>query len=204
MDLGFLDNLVITDRRGFRAPLDKNPSGGLILRVYSNGNTYPSKELVEAFNLEYTNKDAEDQGNYFDIVDSNDWSPMANLPRIILVGVVSRNEGKGDIFRRTHYKEDGTPQMSVMQQGSPYYKLKEICDSLGYFDNDRHYIDLLVSIDHQIKASDNLYFLPKTISKGDKKGEPTYVRRENIQLFPLVPTPEMEVGVEKEKENETT
>lgn len=196
MDLGFLDNLVIIDSKGLLEPKSKVPEG-LTLRVFRNGAVYPSKQLVEEYDLDYKNKDEEDQGNYLDIVDSSEWEPLKKYPRIVLIGVVDRKEGKGDLFRKTVFDDDGKPINSVYNQGAVSKRLLELIGGMGLFDNEeRKYIDMSVVTDKQVTATDGIYYLPKKVMKGERKGEDTYVRRENIKLFPLVPAPGMEKTTE--------
>jgi len=67
-------------------PKETNPQG-LTIRIFANGKVCPSQEAIEHFNLEFKNKDQEEQGNGFDVFDSKDWTPTAEFPRMLLFGV---------------------------------------------------------------------------------------------------------------------
>lgn len=48
------------------------------------------------------------------------------------------------------------------------------------------YVDLKVMTENRMASPNNVYQLPKIVSSGKFKGEDTYERRENIDVFPLV------------------
>lgn len=193
MDLGFLKELKLTDTRGYRQPLSNNPEGGLKLRVFRNGSVYPSKELVDRFNLEYTEKGAADPGNGIDLVYTKEWEPMKTTTPLILCAFVCRDESKLDLFRQVRYLPANTegkalPMKSVMNQGLVCDELLAMCDKMGYFTDPKvKYVDLAIAMDYPVTTEDNIYYLPKTVSRGARKDEETYVRRENIILYPLIP-----------------
>src|SRR5690242_3099494 len=100
---------------------DRTPKNGASIRVYKNGSVYPSKEVVDRFNLEYSAKGSDTPGTGFDIVDTRKWPvfPTSNpitheaVPAVILIASVSKNAPKVDLFAQTTYNEDGTPYSSV-------------------------------------------------------------------------------------------
>ena len=59
-DFSFLNNVEVvtpekeTKVRTVVAKVDKYPTEGTVLRVWANGNIFPSQELVTKLNLEYS------------------------------------------------------------------------------------------------------------------------------------------------------
>lgn len=179
----FLDKLTLVDTGRQRTPKEKNPTG-LTLRILSNGEVYPSSQLVDHFKLEYEGK-GNDLHFGFDIVDSKEWNPTESLPRMIMLGVTKKSEAKVDLFASCRYNDSGMPRSSVMTQGTTSETLLNLVKSMGYLTEDQKYCDLEVVIEHPITTQDGIYNLPKTIERGGKKGEKTYARRDNITLYPI-------------------
>ncbi len=187
----FLKNLTLVDTGRQRMPKETNPKG-LTIRIYHTGQVYPSVELVEKFDLEYKPIDPADRdnspilGNGLDIVDSHEWEPMKEHPRMILMCVTPRKEPKVDLFARClHNPNDGKPKASVLTQGTVNAELLNLCRSMGYMTESQKYVDLEVVIDHPITPQEGIAFLPKKIEKGARKGEDSYERRENVVLYPM-------------------
>jgi len=194
-----LDNSPTTRRRFG----EKNPTNGAHLRVFSDGYIYPSQEFVDKYNLEYTNKDGA-VSNGIDFTPSNKWGayPEGN-PNVLFFSIVRKDQPKVDLFSSTNYNEDGTPKASVMDQGTPTAGLKLIellQETYGIEDlfANNSSIDLMIVEDAGINSPDNIYFLPKVITRGEKKGQWTSIRRENTTLYPVtiyteeIPLPEIE------------
>ena len=203
MDYSFLSNLTLVDTGRLRTPKEKNPTG-MTVRVYANGEVYPSQELVKKYNLEYVNKDSTEKANGIDVVDSSDWTPMASQPRMILFGITPKQEAKVDLFGSCKFNEDGTPKGSVMNQGPTSAELLELTRSLGFLNEDQKYVDLLLLEQYPINTKDGLSYIPKTVSRGPKKGEKTYERRENVVYYPCTSTEEFEKMNEKKVEVKET
>jgi hypothetical protein len=162
---------------------------GLTLRLYRNGEVYPSEELVKLGNLEYQPKDAEDMGNGLDIVDSTDWTPVANLPRTILISFTGRSNPKVDLFATTKYNELA-PKSSVLTQGIESEMLLTIARSMGWFgsgEREPKYVDLQVLTQYSVKTNDGIAYIPKIVARGERKGDKTYERRENQVFYPITP-----------------
>lgn len=168
----------------------KLPEGGLVLRVFANGKVYPSKDLVEAAEIEYTNKDAEIKGNGLDIFKSADWSGFpADAPeQFLFVSGIDRSQPKVDLFASCGYNEDGTPKTSVTEQGGGSFgktllamveDVFDICIPSGDF------ADLAIREDIVLESPNGLYYIPKLKSRGDDKGTITVQRRENIKIRPF-------------------
>ena len=192
----FLKSLNLVDPGRQRPTSEKNPIG-LRIRIFHNGKIYPSQQLVQKFDLEYKNKPTEGQegqegqeetynyGNGFDIVDSTKWRPLEDQMKMLLFSVVPKNQPKVDLFGSAIYNDDNTPKVSVMNQGTTSPSLLQFVKDIGWFTNDHSYCDLEVVIANPINTIDNIYYLPKTIEKGASAGQDTYVRRENITLYPV-------------------
>jgi hypothetical protein len=188
MDYSFLNGLTLVDTGRQRTPKTKTPEG-LTLRIFPNGEVYPSADLVNKFNLEYGNKDEQAQTNGIDVIDSSEWIPTAQFPRMIIFGFVPKTEAKIDLFGTCRYNEDGTPKSSVYVQGSTSPMLLELVRSMGYLTDDQKYCDLQVVTEYPITMKDGIATVPKVVERGANKGEKTYERRENITFYP-VNTPE--------------
>jgi hypothetical protein len=188
MSFNFLTNLVLEDTRNTKVQRKTLPQG-LTIRVYANGSVYPSQELIDKFNLEYPlKKDMEtNPGNGFDLIDSSEWTPTKNYPRVILLGLVPRSEPKVDLFSLARYDEEGKPKASVLTQGTVSANLLDMVRSLGYLTEGQRYCDLKLEVDKPITLKDGIAFVPKVVEKGDRKGEATYERREDIVIYHAVP-----------------
>lgn len=168
------------------------------LRVFSTGAVYPSAALVASQDLEYRNKGVEPTGNGFDVFKSADWALTAKLPQsFLIIGALPKNSGKVDLFDQVRYnadgnKEDGnngaTPMTSVLEQGSPTFGKQLIIwleEVYGVTPNAEGFIDLVIVQAHALKTANNVYNIPKLIARGEKAGELSYQRREDMTYFPL-------------------
>lgn len=201
MEFNFLKSLVITDKSRVRLPKETNPKLGLTLRVFKTGECYPSHDLVTKFNLEYKNRNSK-EGKGIDIVDSKQWTPLAEYPRMILFGFPGKTEPKIDLFGTCRYNEDSTPKSSVMTQGTKNERLVQLCTEMGWITGEQSYVDLEIVTEYPIKVENNVAFLPKTVDRGARKGEATYERRENIEIFPIQPTDMKQEMKQETKETE--
>lgn len=184
-DYSFLQTIRIVDNSNFRQPTSKNPVG-FTVRLMADGSVYPSKELVERFNLRYKNKNQEDQGNGIDVLDSLTWSPMKDFPRMLLFGVSSKTNAKLDLFSSTKYdKETNEPKGDVLTQGSKSEELLTLVNNFNWFPLDGKYLDLKVMVDNGFTPENGIANLPKKVAKGPNAGQDTYERRENITFYPV-------------------
>lgn len=186
MDYNFLTNLTLVDKGRVRIPKEKNPTG-LTVRVFATGEVYPSGDLVDKFYLEYPVKEGIKPNYGIDIIDSKQWTPLAEYPRMLLFGFTPKTEAKLDLFGTCRYNEDGTPKSSVMTQGTKNEELVNLCKSFGWLTEEQKYVDLKVITEHPVKVENDLAFIPKTVQRGEKKGEATYVRREGSKFYPVEP-----------------
>lgn len=179
----FLKNITFKENLGVKLNMDKNPTG-LKLRLFKNGRVYPSEELVTRFKLEY----GVEGGNAIDYFNTKEWGPYPkDAPEAVVIGFSPRTEAKLDLFGYTRKKKG--EEASIMQQGPEAVGLWElIVNTYKLTDIDNWpYIDLEVNMDIPIKTEDSIYLLPKKVSRGKNIGKLTYQRRENINLFLLLP-----------------
>lgn len=201
------NNIVVTERlverkAGGRVATPKNPTG-MKIRLFKDGSVYPSVDLVTKFDLEYREKDSLSAipTNGFDIVDSRSWTQYpADGENYVFITATPKSEAKVDLFGQVRYNEDGSPVNSVLDQGSKRpelitllrevyglnpYPINEDGDTHDALFSNNNYVDLTVHVDVALPVGTNVFYLPKEIAKGPKKGELDYVRRENNVFHPL-------------------
>lgn len=170
---------------------------GMCIRLMSDGAIYPSEELVKKFNLEYTSKD-NIEGCGLDVWCSWNWSFLKDFTtKCIFISPITRYNDKGkatpkiSLFGTCKYDDNDNPRTSVLTQGSKVfgeqYLQSWITEAYGTFvTDDCQYIDFeLVSTG--IKSEDGLYYIPKEKTNKDGEKKPTYERRENLDIYILVP-----------------
>lgn len=199
VNFDFLDSVELSEVSGKKSSTSagkfpQNPEGGNKLRIFPDGKVFPSKELVEAFELAFTPVTAAHPGNGFDVFISEDWGqwPVDQPKNILFISSVSRNEPKVDLFASSKHDENGNPKSDVLTQGSPSFGkstfialLERALGEEDIFKN-RFYIDLEVVTDKPLKfASNKIYHLPTIVARGKNKGDVTYKRRENSVIYPL-------------------
>jgi hypothetical protein len=183
MGYNFLTGLKLVDTGRLRMPKEKNPTG-LTVRIYLN-------------------RDDDNNSFGFDVVDSKEWKPFEALPRMILLGLTNKNEAKVDLFASCKYNENNSPKGDVITQGSVSTTLLDLVKSMGYMTEDQKYTDLQFVIEHPLQMEDGIAYIPKTIERGKKEGEKTYVKRENVTFY-VVNTPENLEAMKKEVPESTT
>lgn len=190
----FLDGMLFADDK-VKAKCPESDLSGLKLRVYENGEVIPSRELVEKFNLEYG-----EGSSGVDIFLAHSWGAYDKTkPNLLFFTAVPRTEAKISLFSKE------TPDGSIM---TSKFKSSELVTNLRALDADvfnigkranynsskrKAYVDIEIVVDKPITTQDNIYYVPKTISRGPDKGKETYVRRENITLYPIM-LPEVQVS----------
>lgn len=170
------------------------------LRIFKDGSVFPSEALVADFNLEYQATGSDIKGLGFDVIDSRQFPNTREFtPAFIMIAPVDKKAGKVDLFNACTYGKDGKPLVSVMDQGSNSFgktlliMLKEVYGiELDGKTPGSDFIDLnieaVASVREQLaKATGGIYNVPKTVSRGEGKGLGTYVRRENLDIYVLVP-----------------
>lgn len=171
---------------------NKNPLTADI-RVFRNGSVYPSKAAVEQLNLAYTSRGMS-QGNALDVIDSRDWPqyPATAPQQAVFIAVIPKSAPKTDLFGFTKYNEDNTPLSDVLTQGSSSFG-KELLELLAdvyettveSMFHGENFVDLVITQD-KLPASNGIYWFPKAIARGPKKGEIEMIRRENCAPQVLV------------------
>lgn len=216
----------------------RNPDPAFIgIRVWVDGSVYPSEHLVKLLNLEYptatvdetTAKDGSkkksftvvgDQGNGFDVIDTRKWSQMKSPTPFIAVAVTPKDSPKLDLFGMTRYDENGAPLKSVLEQGTVTFGketlLPLILELYNIEPNEEGFVDCAVLLPGNggvnFHSESGIELLPKVVSRGADKGKPDYVRRENIDIFALVPDilinpqvadePELDTAIENDESTE--
>lgn len=261
--LGFLQNIAVVAQEepakrpgGGGVRKEWNPPTGLVLRIWASGAVYPSQELVDTFDLEYKNALTTEQeeaikagtmekpnmGFGFDIADSAEFG-FINVGgnRCLIISPVRKDDeaGRVDLFNTTRFNEDGTPKLSVMDQGLVTFgkdflipKIEEIykiifaqpaqpaveakpavpaeTDSEGKVIKSARpaveareaipavegveYLDMVFvgqagegSTPWTLPTNKPIAYFPKVQSKGESKGQLTVARRENPQMYVLIP-----------------
>lgn len=206
MNLDFLSNItlkeVATKPKATRTPKVVLPSDEVDLRVYANGKVYPSKAFAEKNNLDFSarikvvKEDGSEElivaGNGLDIFQSADWHMWPKeAPSMLFITVIPKAEPKVDLWGSCKYDEEGEPKSSILTQGTNTFSknnlVKYIADTLEVVWEATEFVDLKMA-DVSVPSLNNsgVFYLPKTISSGARKGEPDAIRRENISIFPLV------------------
>jgi hypothetical protein len=209
MSLSFLKTIKVEDtaprRGGGGSRKQWFPLLPYAIRVWKDGSVFPSKGLVERFDLEYAARDTETLqvitgGNGFDVFASTD-SQQFKSPDTPLVWIspVAKDKPKVDLFGSTGYNEDGAPTSSVLDQGANTFGKNELLPLLkatyGVAPNEEGFIDLVLlgqdeeeaNIPFTLPDGKVLGYMPKRVSRGGSKGELTYAKRENPQVFALYP-----------------
>lgn len=184
---------------------NRNPEKADI-RIYKDGSVYPSAALVAEFDLAYLGKDVAG-GNAFDVFKTADCPHMASWAadeKAIFITAVPRNLPKTDLFSGSKFNEDGSPKADVLTQGSNTFGSEVLLPALkevyGIEPNEDGFIDLTIMREAPLKTDNEIYYIPKVISRGDKKGQADLLRRENLTLFPLVPA-EVPTGSDEASED---
>lgn len=213
MNLDFLNNVKLEEvatktkisTKIIKLPVDAD------LRVFSNGSIYPSESFAKDFDLEYRNKEVvveggepEIVGNGLDVFSSLKWGMIqGKLPKeLLFVSAVAKTAPKADLWANTKYDGD-VPKASVFTQGCATFGkntlLQMITDVYGIDFSTVDYVDLSVVRDQTVSHPSGIYNIPKTVASGKNKGKDTYIRRNNIDIYPLVLSenqPEAEVKEE--------
>jgi len=206
-----LEEIPVSIKSQAVAKKQYNPDESVLaIRVWKDGEIYPSKALVDQFCLEYpkatilTEVDENgkekktytfaDKSNGFDVIDSRLWGQCKGAAKdFIAVAIVDKELPKVDLFANVKYNDDGSPISSVLSQGAATFgsktllpMIKEIYDVEP---NEEGYIDLIIDTSKNLKSisTNGLFNFPKKVSRGKHQGTETYERRENVDIFALIP-----------------
>lgn len=199
-----------------------NPTYSSTIRLWKDGSVFPSQDLIDRFDLEYKDRPTSESdttapedgqkwkqpGNALDIIDSSEFPVFKTPRRIILANIVAKAEGKADLFSACEWDAvSGKPTSSVISQGANTYGKNELLPMLKTvyditLDDSRPYVDLVFIGKHGAELKPDSFFslpegkkvafIPKKVSRGDKKGTPTVVRREDPWLYILLPLEEVD------------
>ena len=139
--------------------------------------------------------DTPDGSNGFDVFMLHNWTQAENrlaMPNVILVAVSPKKSDKVDLFSNSKYNDDGTPKTSVLDQGAVTFGkdalLPMLKDVYGVEIGEEGFLDLEVMVSDNVRSisPSGIFNLPKLVTRGEKKGKADFVRRENVDIFPLV------------------
>lgn len=221
--LGFLEGITLTEvakpvrKAGTRK--EWNPSG-MGIRVFKDGRVFPSSELVAKFNLEYPERKLVSEegtkktyefiggaGNGLDFVDSRAWAQYNGDKHFLAIAVVPKDQPKVDLFANTRY-DDGKPVCSVLEQGSATFGKSTMINAIKEvygldFTEEKDYIDMVVETGFNLNSlsKSGIFLFPKKVSRGKEAGQDDYQRRENVDIFGLVPAMGSEEPVEDDDSN---
>lgn len=165
-------------------------------------------------------------GNGFDVFSTENYSAIQGA-NFIAIAAAPRSAGRIDLFGSCSYYTSkdategtipegssvGDPVVNVMDQGSATFGkdlLVMLNKAYGVTLNEEGYIDLEIKgqpdangVEQPFRNPNGspVYLIPKQVSKGDKAGELTYVRRENAEIFALVPVATSVIGALPVKES---
>jgi hypothetical protein len=200
MDLSFLKNVEIKEvavkAKAARIGLEKTPVEGADFRVYKNGRIFTHPKTAKDWELEFGPKVLDENekeitaGNGLDIFCSTDWQMISTPEEMLFVAIVPREGNpKIDVYGSTTYNEDGTNKRSIDNNSISTFGadvLVELLASVYKVDWELvEHVDLVMNTEFQILAPKGVYSIPKVVSRGEKKGEPVFVTRSNISVFPL-------------------
>ena len=184
------------------------------IRLWKDGAVYPSTALVDAMGLEYKKatisfepvpEGAENvkpkrlyefpdgRGNGLDVIDSREWLQYKGEQHFLAIAVVPKDQPKVSLFGSTKYDDQGNFVNSVMDQGSDIFGKAELLSAVkeiyGVEPNEQGYIDLFIDMEVNLKglSSNGIFLFPKKIARGTDKGQPEYVRRENVDIYGMAP-----------------
>lgn len=166
------------------------------LRVYPSGLIVTNANFVNNLNLGYTHKDV--TRNALDIWSTKDWQLTAKgvedglSPELILASAVPSNSPKVDLFKNSSYDDNGQPVGDTVRFSTTFAKesLFPILKSVFAITEEVDFIDvyaLFPTRDTNIFVStNNFYYIPKPVVRGEKKGTLDVVKREGLFPFILV------------------
>jgi hypothetical protein len=196
---------VAVKARAERVKLDKSPVTGASFRVYKNGRIFTAEAIAEEYSLEFgakeeiivPGKDTDTDktkevviGNGLDIFSSENWQMIATPAPMLFVAIVPRHGNpKIDVYGSTSYEEDGIPKRSIDSNTvSSFGKdilVPQLEELYGVNFEEVDFIDLVMVTEYAIEAPRGVFSIPKTVSRGDNKGDLVFVTRKNITVFPL-------------------
>lgn len=197
MNFDFLKNVTLEEvpvkkKSGGTTKIVKTPGEGADFRIYPDGKIYPSEAFALKHNLMFKAKvDGEYTGNGIDIFSSDDWGMIKGKieQTVVFLSVIKRGEPKIDMWGSCSFDEEGNPKTDIFTQGKNTFSKTRLVAMLESAFNlkkeEVKYFDIKVEEEQVIAHPSGVYHLPKVVSSGEHKGEPTYQRRENITICPI-------------------
>jgi hypothetical protein len=206
MNFDFLNNITleaVETKKTTKKVTVKLPPNNVDLRVFANGKIFPSEAFAKRYDLDFSPRvsvtNQEDgsvktvvQGCGLDIFQSADWHMWPkDAPALLFAAVVPKSQPKVALWGSCQYDEEGAPKSSIMTQGTNTFSktilLDYLKDVLNVVWEATEFVDLKMADTEVPSPNDSgVFYLPKTVSSGNRKGEPDAVRREGISIFPLV------------------
>jgi hypothetical protein len=201
MDLSFLKTVEVKEvaakAKASRISVAKTPVEGASFRVYKTGKIFTAEVIAKDWNLEFSSKEEVEEGgdlviagNGLDIFQSVDWQMITVPTPMLFVAVVPRHKNsKIDVYGSTTYNEDGSPKRSISSNTVSAFGKDFLIPALesiyGVNFEEVDYVDLVMQTEFPIVSPNNMYAIPKTVSRGENKGDLVYLTRKNINVFPL-------------------
>jgi hypothetical protein len=205
MNFDFLNNITleaVETKKTTKKIIVKLPPNNVDLRVFANGKIYPSEAFAKKYELDFSPRvtvTADDgstktivQGCGLDIFKSEDWHMWPKeAPSLLFATVIPKSEPKVALWGSCQYDTEGAPKSSIMTQGTNTFSktilLNYLKDVLNVVWEATEFVDLVMAETAVPSPNDSgVFYLPKTVTSGPRKGEPDAVRREGISIFPLV------------------
>ena len=206
MNFDFLNNITleaVETKKTTKKVTVKLPPNNVDLRVFANGKIYPSEAFAKRHSLDFSPRVTitipEDntsktivQGCGLDIFKSEDWHMWPKeAPSLLFAAIVPKSEPKVALWGSCQYDTEGAPKSSIMTQGTNTFSktilLDYLKDVLNVVWEATEFVDLKMADTAVPSPNDSgVFYLPKTVTSGPRKGEPDAVRREGISIFPLV------------------
>lgn len=140
-------------------------------------------------------------GMGLDVFKVSDYPAVHSESDFLMLAAVPRTAGKIDLFRGCEYNNDGTPKALVTAQGSTTFGKEVLIPMLKEVYNIELNKETLPYVDLKVVGSGEnydlpwinssgteVYNIPKRYTRGQFAGQATYVRRENLLLWALVPS----------------
>lgn len=178
MSFEWLKGLKFKEERPTRATASKTPEG-LSLRVYAGGRVIPSQALIDRFKLEYGI--AGECG--IDFFTAHNWGAYPkDQPNALFLAFVPRTEPKIDLFATRRSEETKVIDQAPVSK-ELVAAIKEVYPKA--WEEETSFIDITINEDYAVTTEDGLYFIPKLVARGERKGQMQAQRRENITLYPV-------------------
>ncbi len=184
MDLSFLNDVTIPDGKkgpsGGGKKVESQPTKGDI-KIFKNGRIFYSDDLK-----------AKVADGGVDFIDSSKWTILKDVmpegKHIMFICITPKyKDEKGEVDKSTNLKL--AAKVDVKKEGKIVAVTNDIIPSLeALYNLEEEFGSTELSIvwNQPFTNKNGIYNIPKIVSGGDRKGEPTTVRRENVIFYPVV------------------